>query len=54
MVKIGKKAFYEQAEMKLENAYEYTAKIMAENMVLDETVEGISAFIEKRNPKWIE
>ena len=54
VVKIGKKAFYEQAEMKLEDAYEYTSKIMAENMVLDETVEGISAFIEKRTPKWVE
>ena len=52
VVKIGKKAFYNQAEMKLEKAYEYTANVMAENMIYEETNEGISAFIEKRIPEW--
>ncbi len=54
VVKIGKKAFYNQAEMSLQDAYDYTATIMAENMILDETVEGISAFIDKRTPNWKE
>jgi len=52
VVKIGKKAFYNQAEMNLEKAYEYTANVMAENMIYEETNEGISAFIEKRIPEW--
>ncbi|MFL2802612.1 MAG: enoyl-CoA hydratase [Paracoccaceae bacterium] len=52
VVKIGKKAFYNQAEMNLEKAYEYTANIMVENMIYEETNEGISAFIEKRIPEW--
>ena len=54
VVKIGKEAFYKQAEMSLEQAYEYTADVMAENMIYEETNEGISAFIEKRTPEWTE
>ena len=54
VVKIGKEAFYNQAEMNLKDAYHYTAKVMARNMVLGETIEGVSAFIEKRTPEWIE
>ena len=52
VVKIGKKAFYHQAELNLQEAYEYTANVMAENMVLGETIEGISAFIDKRAHEW--
>ena len=54
VVKIGKEAFYKQAEMSVEQAYEYTANVMAENMIYEETNEGISAFIEKRTPEWTE
>ena len=53
-IKIGKKAFYKQAEMDLEEAYNYTAGIMAENMLYRDTKEGINAFIEKRKPDWSE
>ena len=52
VIKVGKKAFYHQKEMPLENAYEYTAEVMAENMLFKDTNEGINAFIEKRVPKW--
>jgi enoyl-CoA hydratase/carnithine racemase len=51
-VKIGKRAFYEQASMSLADAYAYTARVMAENMMLAETAEGIQAFIDKRHPEW--
>lgn len=51
-VKIGKEAFYRQAEMGLEEAYSYTARIMAENMMARDAGEGISAFLEKRQPEW--
>jgi len=51
-VKIGKEAFYKQSEMNMEDAYEFTAMVMAENMLNHETKEGISAFIEKRRPNW--
>ena len=38
--------------MKLEEAYEYAAEIMACNMMDKDTIEGIDAFINKRQPKW--
>lgn len=51
-VKLGKTAFYRQAEMSLADAYRYTAEIMTENMMARDAEEGIGAFIEKREPKW--
>ena len=48
----GKNAFYAQAEMNLSNAYEYTSKVMTENLMRDDAKEGINAFIEKRDPDW--
>ena len=51
-IKIGKQAFYKQLEMPLRNAYKYTSKMMTLNMMAQDAKEGISAFLEKRNPKW--
>jgi len=51
-VRIGKRAFYEQAEMPLDQAYAHTARAMAENMLHRDTAEGIRAFLEKRRPDW--
>jgi enoyl-CoA hydratase/carnithine racemase len=51
-VKIGKEAFYRQAEMPLAEAYKYASEVMVENMLARDAEEGISAFIEKRDPKW--
>ena len=52
VLKIGKKAFYKQLEMPLEEAYKYTSEVMSENMLALDAQEGISAFLEKRVPKW--
>ncbi|WP_209503964.1 MULTISPECIES: enoyl-CoA hydratase [unclassified Ruegeria] len=51
-VKIGKEAFYQQLLMPLDQAYDYTGDVMAQNMLYRDTEEGISAFIEKRPPNW--
>jgi enoyl-CoA hydratase/carnithine racemase len=51
-VKIGKEAFYRQIEMTLADAYHYAAEVMVENMLARDAEEGISAFIEKRPPRW--
>jgi enoyl-CoA hydratase/carnithine racemase len=51
-VKLGKAAFYRQAEMNLAGAYRYAAEVMTENMMARDAEEGIGAFIEKREPKW--
>jgi len=52
VVKIGKSAFYKQLSMPLEEAYKYTSRVMSENMMSLDAKEGISAFLEKRSPKW--
>lgn len=51
-VSIGKEAFYRQAEMGLADAYDYTVEVMVRNMLEADAEEGISAFLEKRSPKW--
>jgi enoyl-CoA hydratase/carnithine racemase len=51
-LKIGKEAFYRQIEMPLADAYKYASEVMVENMLARDAEEGISAFIEKRTPKW--
>ncbi len=52
VLKIGKEAFYKQRELGLAEAYRYTAEVMTENMLARDAVEGIGAFVEKRDPKW--
>jgi enoyl-CoA hydratase/carnithine racemase len=51
-IKLGKAAFYRQAEMGLADAYTFAAEVMTENMMARDAEEGIGAFIEKRMPKW--
>ena len=51
-IKIGKQAFYKQLEMPLRKAYAYTSKMMTLNMMSIDAHEGISAFLNKRKPKW--
>ena len=51
-MKIGKQAFYEQAQMTTADAYAYTGDVMVQNMLDTNTNEGINAFLEKRDPDW--
>jgi enoyl-CoA hydratase/carnithine racemase len=51
-VKLGKAAFYRQAEMNLADAYRHATEVMTENMMAHDAEEGVSAFIEKRDPTW--
>ena len=51
-IKLGKEAFYRQAEMSLADAYRYAAEVMTDNMMARDAEEGIGAFIEKRAPTW--
>lgn len=51
-VKIGKEAFYRQAEMGLGEAYDYAAGVMVENLLARDAAEGIGAFLDKRRPEW--
>jgi enoyl-CoA hydratase/carnithine racemase len=52
VVKIGKEAFYRQAELDLAAAYRYAAEVMTTNMLARDAGEGIDAFLAKREPVW--
>jgi len=54
VVKIGKEAFYRQAELDLAAAYAYASNVMVENMMARDAEEGITAFVEKRPPTWVD
>ena len=51
-LKIGKEAFYRQAELGLADAYKYASEVMTTNMLAQDAAEGIDAFLEKRPPVW--
>lgn len=51
-VRMGKRAFHEQQGLGLFAAYETAGGTMCENMMLPDTDEGITAFLEKRPPNW--
>jgi enoyl-CoA hydratase/carnithine racemase len=51
-VRIGKEAFYRQAEMTLAEAYNYASDVMTQNMLARDAEEGIGGFIDKRKPVW--
>jgi len=51
-IRTGKEAFYRQLEMSLHDAYEYTGAVMVRNMMADDAIEGIDAFLQKRDPQW--
>ncbi|GLS43266.1 enoyl-CoA hydratase [Methylobacterium brachythecii] len=47
-VRVGKRAFYEQLEMPLAQAYAHAGRVMTENMLARSAEEGIDAFLNKR------
>ncbi|MBV6632724.1 MAG: enoyl-CoA hydratase [Alphaproteobacteria bacterium] len=52
VLEIGKRAFYEQLEMGVSEAYAHTAEVMTRNMMARDAEEGIGAFLDKRTPNW--
>jgi enoyl-CoA hydratase/carnithine racemase len=51
---LGKRAFYRQLEMGLEEAYAFTTEVIVDNALGRDFEEGLSAFTEKRRPVWPE
>ncbi|OPX56052.1 Enoyl-CoA hydratase/carnithine racemase [Oceanospirillum multiglobuliferum] len=51
-LKVGKEAFYQQAEMNQQQAYAHCSRVMTENMLAQDAQEGIDAFLTKRSPCW--
>lgn len=51
-VAAGKRAFYQQIEAGLDDAYELATEAMVCNMMSEDAQEGIDAFTRKRRPQW--
>ena len=51
---IGKQEFYTQLNMDEPDAYDRAVDVMTENVLEYDAQEGMSAFLEKRNPNWQE
>src|SRR5205809_2040957 len=51
-VAMGKELFYRQAELGIAAAYDAASETMACNMMDEAALEGVQAFIEKRQPRW--
>ncbi len=49
---LGKKSFYRQIELEERGAYDYASEMMALNAMTEDAREGISAFLQKREPRW--
>ena len=52
VVGLGKAAFYTQIELDQRQAYAYAKEVMSMNALADDAQEGMSAFIERREPHW--
>jgi enoyl-CoA hydratase/carnithine racemase len=52
VVGLGKRAFYTQIDLDQPKAYAYASEIMTANVQAADAQEGISAFLEKRSPRW--
>ena len=52
VVALGKRAFYEQVDRGIADAYAHTGEAMACNLLLPDAAEGIDAFLGKRDPRW--
>lgn len=51
-ISIGKRAFYDQIDRTEPDAYDFTKRVMSDNAIDGVAQEGISAFLEKRDPEW--
>jgi len=48
----GKRAFYDQVDRPLADAYATAGKAMSEGILLEDAAEGMDAFLQKRAPAW--
>jgi len=52
VIRLGKKAFYQQIQKDIVTAYSFAEGVMTCNLENPDAVEGLSAFLEKRHPNW--
>jgi enoyl-CoA hydratase/carnithine racemase len=51
-IRLGKATFYAQVDRQVAAAYDVAGETMTTNMRLEDAVEGIDAFLQKREPAW--
>ena len=49
---LGKRSFYQMADMTVEDALEYLKCQLTINAQTEDIMEGVRAFLEKREPQW--
>jgi enoyl-CoA hydratase len=49
---LGKRSFYRAEDMSFEDSLEYLAGMLTVCLESEDTVEGVTAFLEKRSPEW--
>ena len=52
VISLGKAAFYDQLSLDEVSAYDQANAVMTKNACEDDAQEGISAFLDRRPPKW--
>jgi len=52
VIRAGKRAFYDQIDRPLADAYDTAGKAMTKGVLLEDAAEGIDAFFQKRAPVW--
>ena len=52
VLRLGRRAFYTMRDMEYEKALEYLASMLAINTMAEDVAEGVTAFLEKREPIW--
>jgi enoyl-CoA hydratase/carnithine racemase len=52
VIRLGKAAFYDQLSLDEREAYDRATDVMADNAIRNDAQEGMTAFLEKRQPKW--
>jgi enoyl-CoA hydratase len=52
LVSLGKRSFYKAEDMDMDHALEYLAGMLTVALESEDTIEGVTAFLEKRQPEW--
>jgi enoyl-CoA hydratase/carnithine racemase len=52
VVKLGRDAFYAMSDMGFDQALEYLQTMLTVNLGTEDAIEGVRAFLEKRDPVW--
>jgi enoyl-CoA hydratase len=52
IVALGKRSFYRSADMSFPDALEYLSGMLTVCLESEDSVEGVTAFLEKRKPQW--